>query len=273
MHLHEEVACPEACPDNAIVVKKQDWKDEFEQKMRDDFENMADSFENREIKRQEWMNVFDCLPPELHRDTNDMIEMMHRVADGKSLTVPKKLRVNLGDGCLGRSATRSLSPLTVHDKTGPSLSPLGKQVSADEWVEVEITVDSGACDTVMPTSLCTHISILQTAESRAGLEYEVANGETIPNVGERKCLLMSEDSGTMKKITFQCADIHKPLLSVSRCADLGFSCVLEADGGKLVDKVTGEIIPLHRRGNLYVMRAWIRQDKTVSPASPFGRQR
>ena len=77
----------------------------------------------------------------------------------------------------------------------------------------------------------------------------------------------------MKKITFQCADIHKPLLSVSRCADLGFDCVLESDDGKLLDKVTGEAIPLHRRGNLYVMRAWIRQDSSTPPASDFGRQR
>ena len=130
------------------------------------------------------------------------------------------------------------------------------------WVEIEVTIDSGACDTVMPTRLCSHISIVQTEDSRRGMEYEVANGETIPNVGERRCLLMSEDSANPKRITFQCADIHKPLLSVSRCADLGYKCVLDDIGGELIDKVSGEIIPLHRRGNLYVMRAWIRQDES-----------
>ena len=36
---------------------------------------------------------------------------------------------------------------------------------------------------------------------------------------------------------------------------------------ELVDESSGETIPLHRRGNLYVMRAWIRQDKS----SDFGR--
>jgi hypothetical protein len=99
------------------------------------------------------------------------------------------------------------------------------------WVEIEVTIDSGACDTVMPTRLCSHISIVQTEDSRRGMEYEVANGETIPNVGERRCLLMSEDSANPKRITFQCADIHKPLLSVSRCADLGYKCVLDDIGG------------------------------------------
>ena len=143
-------------------------------------------------------------------------------------------------------------------------------VDAEEigWTEIEITIDSGACDTVMPARLCQHISIIQTEESRRGMEYEVANGETIPNVGERHCLLMTEDSNNPKSIVFQVADIHKPLLSVSRCADLGFQCSLEKDGGRLLDVQSGEVIPLHRRGNLYVMRAWVRQNKSSDFARP-----
>ena len=81
---------------------------------------------------------------------------------------------------------------------------------------------------------------------------------------------MSENSHQKKKIVLQRADIHKPLLSVSRCADLGYKCVLDEEGGERVDKVTGEVIPFHRRGNLYVMRAWVRQDQS---ASDFGRPR
>jgi hypothetical protein len=145
---------------------------------------------------------------------------------------------------------------------GHAISGLGDGEKDTGWTEIEVTIDSGACDTVMPTRLCSHISIAQTEESRRGMEYEVANGETIPNVGERHCLLMSEDSAHPKRIIFQCADIHKPLLSVSRCADLGYKCVLDDSGGELIDRVSGEVIPLHRRGNLYVMRAWIRQDES-----------
>ena len=99
------------------------------------------------------------------------------------------------------------------------------------WTEIEVTVDSGACDTVMPTKLCPHISVLATEDSKRGMEYEVANGETLPNHGGRHFLLMTEDSQSPKKIVFQCADIHKPLLSVSRCADLGFQCVVGKYGG------------------------------------------
>ena len=69
----------------------------------------------------------------------------------------------------------------------------------------------------------------------------------------------------MKRIVFQCADVHKALLSVSRIADLGFECVLGKAGGHLKDTVTGDTIPLHRKNNLYVMRAWVRDE------SSFGR--
>ena len=139
----------------------------------------------------------------------------------------------------------------------------------DEWIEIEITVDSGACVTVMPRALCPGISILQNRLSREGVEYEVANGAHIPNLGERRCEMMTVGSVVGKRITFQVADVHKPLLSVTDCADMGFDCYLGDKGGHLIDRQTEERIPLERRENLYVMRAWIRQDPTVSVSQPF----
>ena len=143
-------------------------------------------------------------------------------------------------------------------------------VGTPEWQEIEITVDSGACDTVMPTSMSPHISLLQNELSKSGMEYEVANGQSLPNMGEKRCVMMTENSSLGKRIIFQCADVHKALLSVSRCADLGYECVLGKEGGELRDTVTGDVIPLHRRGNLYVLRAWIKQDE--APAQGFARQ-
>ena len=149
-------------------------------------------------------------------------------------------------------------------------SPLSA-VGVSEWQEIEITVDSGACDTVMPTSLSPQILLLESAASRSGLEYEVANGQGLPNVGEKKCIMMTENSSLPKRITFQCADVHKPLMSVSRVADLGYECILGAEGGTLRDTVTNDVIPLHRRGNLYFLKAWVRQDES-SGAPGFTRQ-
>ena len=42
------------------------------------------------------------------------------------------------------------------EKERPGLSAIGHQ----EWVEIEITIDSGACDTVMPEAIRPHISML-----------------------------------------------------------------------------------------------------------------
>ena len=123
---------------------------------------------------------------------------------------------------------------------------IGSAISAvqspDDWIEIEVTVDSGACETVMPSNLCQGIEILRSAMSH-GQEYEVANGATIPNLGERRCLMMTLGAKTAKKIVFQVADVHKPLLSISRCADMGFRCHLGAEGGYMEDTVTGETIP------------------------------
>ena len=59
------------------------------------------------------------------------------------------------------------------------------------------------------------------------------------------------------------ADVHKALLSLSRCADMGFESQFGAAFGCLIDTVTGEVTPLQRQGNLYIFRAWVR-------AAPFG---
>ena len=138
-----------------------------------------------------------------------------------------------------------------------------------DWIEIEITVDSGACETVMPAGICHSIGILASRQYLEGVEYEVANGETIPNLGEKRCLMMTAGSNLCKKLTFQVADAHKALLSITKVADLGFDCVLGKTGGKLVDTVTGEVVPLQRKDNLYVMKAWVKQDP--NDLQPFAR--
>ena len=81
-------------------------------------------------------------------------------------------------------------------------------------------------------------------------------------------MMMTEGSRIQKRIVFQCADVHKPLLSLSRCADMGYECKLGKHGGVLSDTQTGEQIPLHRRGNLYHMKVLVEND--TSPEIPAG---
>ena len=54
------------------------------------------------------------------------------------------------------------------------------------------------------------------------MECEVASGNTIPNLAERRCPVWMENVAQVRHIDMQVADVHKPLLSFSWCADMGF---------------------------------------------------
>ena len=93
----------------------------------------------------------------------------------------------------------------------------------------------------------------------------------LPNLGEGRCEMMTRGSRSCKRIVFQVADVHKPQLSISGCADMGFDCDLGDKGGHRLDTQSGEKIPRERRDNFYMMRAWIRQDPGVNADQLFAR--
>ena len=66
---------------------------------------------------------------------------------------------------------------------------------------------------------------------------------------------MARGAQLPKRITFHVADVHKTLMSITRAADAGYECHLDAKGGWLLDTFTGDNIPIAREGNLYTMRA------------------
>ena len=82
--------------------------------------------------------------------------------------------------------------------------------------------DTGACDTAMPRKLCAGIPLQSSLQLLKCIEYEVADGHTIPNLGERRCIMWTDGATEWRQINLQVADVHKPLLSLSRCADMGF---------------------------------------------------
>jgi hypothetical protein len=167
-----------------------------------------------------------------------------------------------------RSKPPSAGGLCVFDYTQESkamLSAAGPVSQGEEWFELEMTADTGACDTVMPKKMAEHILIQPSLQSLRSMEYEVADGRGIPNLGERRCVMWTENATEPRKINLQVADVHKPLLSLSRCADMGFESRFGRRAGALIDEDTGDVIPLQRKGNLYVLKCWIK-------AAPFHRQ-
>ena len=130
---------------------------------------------------------------------------------------------------------------------------------------MELCADTGACDTVIPRKFCESIPIQPALQSLECMEYEVVDVHTIPNLGERRCIMWTDGAAEGRKINLQVADVHKARLSLSRCADMGFESRLSRLAGALIDEVTNEFIPLQSKGNLYVLRVWLK-------AAPFARQ-
>ena len=159
------------------------------------------------------------------------------------------------------------SGLNVMDYTEQSKAMLSStgvhNAEEEEWIEVELCAHTGACDTVMPKSMCPRIPIRPSLQSLSMMEYEVADGRAIPNLGERRCMMWTEGAGEARQINLQVADVHKALLSLSRCADMGFESRFGRLAGALIDEETEEVIPLQRKGNPYVLKCWLK-------AAPFG---
>ena len=90
-------------------------------------------------------------------------------------------------------------------------------VSADEWRPFTATVDSGASEHVVPPDVVDHVRLDDGVKK--GAEYEVANGNSIFNMGERRCIVGTDHSHAVNRIDLQVTEVHKPLLSVAKMVD------------------------------------------------------
>ena len=64
---------------------------------------------------------------------------------------------------------------------------------------------------------------------QVGVEYEVANGGVIVNLGERRATVKTKmDSDASFIMYFQVVEVHKPLLAVSRLVEAGHKVLFDA---------------------------------------------
>ena len=91
--------------------------------------------------------------------------------------------------CSGRSRTLA----TKHREgvnTLIAITPEGVNTVEEmqEWEEVEMAVDSGATETVVGEDMIKGVETKEGEAARRGVQYEVASGELIPNLGEKSFL-------------------------------------------------------------------------------------
>jgi len=125
-------------------------------------------------------------------------------------------------------------------------------------------VDSGATVPTMHPDDAAAYELMESQASRDGVEYEVANLETIPNLGEKKFAVLTSE-GTIRGYQTQCAEIGKgkPLQAVRAlvgskhavCFGLGEN----DDEHLIINKISGEVNKMRDDGINYL------QDLLVVP--------
>ena len=124
----------------------------------------------------------------------------------------------------------------------------------------------------MPPTVCRSAQLLKTGE-KFGIEYEIADGSSIENLGERHCLMKTTEAnnGANMEMRFQVVDVSKALLSVHRICQQGHKVLFEEDkigeeGGSaiLIGGDPANRIPLRHSGGTYELDVWLK------PSQPFG---
>ena len=145
-----------------------------------------------------------------------------------------------------------LSPLATIEPEG--LRPV---VDAPRWEATELAVDSGASETVIPEGSVRGARLVPSEASKRGVQYEVANGERIPNLGQKTFTGVTESEGLLRGITAQVCEVNKPLLSVARLVKAGNSVVFAPDGSYVEDNGTQERMWLQESGGMYMLKLWV----------------
>ena len=127
---------------------------------------------------------------------------------------------------------------------------------SDGWELIEFALDSGATETVLGEDMLTSVETREGMASRRGVEYEIANGELIPNLGEKKFTATSAE-GVVRNITAQVCSVNKALMSVKKVMKAGNRVVFDEDGSYVEDKLTGEKIWAKDDGGMFMIKLWV----------------
>ena len=161
---------------------------------------------------------------------------------------------------------RNYVALCTKDADDAVLQAVAKEPAYPGYRLVEAVLDSGAAESVAPPRLFPG-PIAPSLMSQAGGCYRVADGQRVPNVGQQ-AVRFSLDDVQPANILFQIAEIDRPLISASALAANGNSVVFNRKGGAVIHDKTGQRTELHKRGGIYVLHMWVRDD----PEPGFARQ-
>ena len=119
---------------------------------------------------------------------------------------------------------------------------------------------------VVSPDLLPTVKLQASDASRRGVQYEVANGEKIPNLGEKLIQGYTHCEGFARSVTVQVCDVTKPLMSVHKMVKASHKVVVDEDGAYIEHKATQERIWLQESGGMYMLKLWVRASGTGTDA-------
>jgi len=153
--------------------------------------------------------------------------------------------------------------LSISHLAGAALheEPAVNVVEDPEHNDFAVILDSGAADHVVDSAITPGYGVQESFGSKVGAGFVAANGERIPNRGQ---MTLEMKSGNIPiKSVFQVAKISKPLWSVGRLCDQGFTVEFGKDNAKVKQNGTNKIMGTFQRHNgLYVGNLQLRNPKT-----------
>ncbi|MDJ0514128.1 MAG: reverse transcriptase domain-containing protein [Methyloceanibacter sp.] len=115
-----------------------------------------------------------------------------------------------------------------------------------------VMLDSGSCVHACPPEFGAHASKLESSGRQ--LDLRGAGGEKLTYYGERTVLLDCSE-GTKAKVKFDVAAVRRPLLSVGKMVNNGHRVIFDANGSGVVNKKTGEWMPIVYDRGLFFLDA------------------
>ena len=191
----------------------------------------------------------------------DELERLYDGSSAAKLCVPLPLRETMMDIGLGNL----LAPISLVTVTGTAEI----LANTDAWkdLEFEVALDSGSVVHVCSVEDIGGYRVADSPGSRAGQEFQMGDGGTIPNLGQSQLNLSDESIGRDIQSVFQVAAVTRPLMSVGRICDEGHSVTFNSVMAVVNGKDGSELCRFVRNGSgLYVAKLKLR-----SPAG-FGGQ-
>ena len=140
---------------------------------------------------------------------------------------------------------------TLIEKRTQSLRPL-----QSKWEKITAILDCCASVTVVPPHVGRDYEITRGEAAIAGVRYEIADGNEIPNLGEKLLPVMTRE-GTWRSLRAEVADISRPLQSVRSLVKTGHRVVFGGgDDGNfhyIENVMTGEVNAVGDDGSNYFM--------------------